>query len=552
MKRYYFSLTVLFLLLANACTPKSGPTGEPVSPVTGLPQGTDGYPWWNDTVFYEIFVRSFYDSDGDGIGDFNGIIEKLDYLNDGDPNTDTDLGITGIWLMPIFPSPSYHGYDVTDYYAVNPDYGTMEDFQRLLDEAHTRGIRVIIDMVLNHTSSEHPWFVEARRDPNSPKRDWYVWSETEPSYPGPWGQDAWHASIDGSYYYGIFWEGMPDLNCANPEVTAEIHAVTRFWLEEVGVDGFRLDAARYLVEDGTIQADTPATHAWWENYRLVYKSSNPDSLTVGEVWTDLGGMSEYVQGDELDLAFEFDLADAFISSALNGTALSANGQLKLSTKIIPDMAFAPFLTNHDQERTMTLLNASVQKAQVAASMLLTAPGTPFIYYGEEVGMQGSKPDEDIRRPMQWSGQLYAGFTTGVPWRPPGTDWQVYNVANETRDPESLLSHYLDLIAIRNQHAALRVGETSVIRSTNSALYAILRTSLEETILVIINLSGSAVSNYSLSLDESPLGAGTYRSYSLMGPDSSAKPAISSDGGFTDYTPLSKIQPYTTIILQLGQ
>jgi alpha-amylase len=552
MNRSLIISMALFLLLASACTPKGGPTGEPVSPVTGLPQGTDGYTWWNDTVFYEIFVRSFYDSDGDGIGDFNGIIEKLDYLNDGDPDTGTDLGVTGIWLMPIFPSPSYHGYDVTDYYAVNPDYGTMEDFQRLLDETHARGIRVIIDMVLNHTSSEHPWFVEARRDPNSPKRDWYVWSDTDPGFPGPWGQDVWYPSIDGTYYYAMFWEGMPDLNYNNPEVTSEMDAVTRFWLDEVGVDGFRLDAARYLIEDGTVQADTPATHAWWENYRLVYKASNPDSFTIGEVWTDIGGMSEYVQGDELDMAFEFDLASALINSALKGSALSATGQLKLSTKLIPDMAFAPFLTNHDQERTTTLLNASVPKAQVAASMLLTAPGAPFIYYGEEVGMQGSKPDEDIRRPMQWSGQLYAGFTTGVPWRPPGTDWQIYNVAHETRDPDSLLSHYRNLIAIRNQHAALRVGETSVIRSTNSALYTILRTSQEETILAIINLSGSAVSNYSLSLDESPLESGTYRSYSLIGPDSLAKLAISSDGGFTDFTPLSKIQPYTTIILQLGK
>ncbi len=552
MRRLFFLLAIICLLGFNSCTPAGGPIGEPVSPITGLPQGTDGYPWWNDTVFYEIFVRSFYDSNGDGIGDFNGIIEKLDYLNDGDPATDTDLGITGIWLMPIFPSPSYHGYDVTDYYSVNPDYGTLDDFKRLLEEAHARGIRVIIDMVLNHTSSEHPWFTEARQDPNSPKRDWYIWSDTDPAYAGPWGQDVWYPSTDGTYYYAMFWEGMPDLNYNNPEVTAEMENVTRFWLEEVGVDGFRLDAARHLIEDGTNQADTPATHTWWENFRPVYKAANPDAMAVGEVWTDLGAIVEYVQGDELDLAFEFDLAETFISSALAGISQPVNGQLKLSYKLIPNMAFAPFLTNHDQDRTMTILNGNLEAAQVAASMLLTAPGVPFIYYGEEVGMQGSKPDENIRRPMQWSGQSNAGFTTGIPWRAPGSDWQVFNVANETRDPDSLFSHYRDLIALRNQHAALRVGETYIIRSTNSALYAVLRISQGESILVIVNLGSSTVNNYKLSLDESSLGEGTYLVFNLMGPESTAKLKVAEDGGFMNYTPLARIQPYTTCILQLGK
>jgi len=204
------ALTIL--LLASFLTSCLPAVSTEVSPAPTA----DGNPWWNDAVFYEIFVRSFNDSNGDGIGDFNGITEKLDYLNDGDPNTTADLGVTGIWLMPIFPSPSYHGYDVTDFYGVNPQYGTMEDFKKLLAEAHKRGIRIIIDMALNHTSDQHPWFKEAKKDVNSKYRDWYIWSETDPNYKGPWNERVWHPSTTG-FYYGIFEAFMPDLNYNNPK-----------------------------------------------------------------------------------------------------------------------------------------------------------------------------------------------------------------------------------------------------------------------------------------------------------------------------------------------
>jgi glycosidase len=205
---------LLFVSLLMGCaSPTPTPTAPPatITP-TATPDpyaGTEGFRWWNDTVFYEIFVRSFRDSDGDGIGDFNGIIEKLDYLE--------GLGIRGIWLMPINPSPSYHGYDVTDYYAVNPDYGTLEDFKRLLEEAHKRDIKIIIDFVMNHTSSKHPWFQQALT-PGSPYHDWYVWSETDPGTLGPWGAKAWYRASNGQYYYAIFWDQMPDLNYENPAV----------------------------------------------------------------------------------------------------------------------------------------------------------------------------------------------------------------------------------------------------------------------------------------------------------------------------------------------
>ncbi len=199
-------------------------------------------------MFYEVFVRSFADSDGDGIGDLRGLTDRLDYLNDGDPSTNDDLGVTGLWLMPIAGSPSYHGYDVTDYEAVEPDYGTAEDFRAFMAAAHERGIAVIVDLVLNHTSIDHPWFQDART-PGSEHDDWYVWSTTGVPFAGPGGRRIWHKDGD-RWYYGFFWEGMPDLNVANPEVEAALDDVARFWLEDMGVDGFRLDAARHLIEDG--------------------------------------------------------------------------------------------------------------------------------------------------------------------------------------------------------------------------------------------------------------------------------------------------------------
>jgi len=300
----------LFLALVGACvSPSAEPTRSsataaptattkaptPVSTTQVKPAGTAVGPfWWNDSVFYEIFVHSFYDSDGDGIGDLNGLVEKLDYLNDGDPATTDDLGITGLWLMPIAQSPSYHGYDVADYCAVDDEYGTNEDFRRLVDEVHRRGIRVIIDLVLNHTSSKHPWFQSARDDVNSPYRDFYIWSEQDPGYKGPWGAQAWHRSATG-YYYGVFWEGMPDLNYDNPAVTAEMEEVIRFWLEDMGADGFRLDAVKHLIEEDRSQENTPATHEWLRGFYVFYKETNPDAMTVGEVWsstTESGGRGQ--------------------------------------------------------------------------------------------------------------------------------------------------------------------------------------------------------------------------------------------------------------------
>ena len=249
---------LLFLpLLFNQCGKESPSTQEER---TETPEEIDissisTDPWWDDAVFYEIFVRSFYDSDGDGIGDLRGIIEKLDYLNDGNPNTTNDLGVTGLWLMPIFPSPSYHGYDVTDYRDINPDYGTMADFRALVEAAHARGIKVIIDFVGNHTSDQHPWFQSSAA--NTAKRDWYLWNTFKPDYRGPWGQEVWHER-NNNYYYGIFWGGMPDLNYNTPAVTNEIKDIVRYWYNDIGVDGFRIDAVKHWIE-GKPARNTPAT-----------------------------------------------------------------------------------------------------------------------------------------------------------------------------------------------------------------------------------------------------------------------------------------------------
>ena len=532
-----------------ATTPLANPTKTPDSLPATSTANPSSKTWWVDTVFYEIFVRSFYDSDGDGIGDFNGIIAKLDYLNDGDLSTDSDLGVTGIWLMPIFPSPSYHGYDVTDYYSVNPEYGTLDEFKTLVAEAHRRGIRIIIDLVINHTSDQHPWFQAAKEDINSPYRDWYIWNQTDPHYLGPWGQRVWHSSTTG-FYYGLFEAFMPDLNYKNPEVTAEMTKVYAFWLKNVGVDGFRLDAAKHLIESGREQQHTNATHEWYQSMYPVYKEMKPDALTVGELFGDnLNVASEYIQNKEFDLFFNFQLADAFIRSARLEKANITGYTIELSNKSIADLQYAPFLTNHDQNRIMSQVWSNVGKAKVAASLLITSPGTPFLYYGEEIGMEGTKPDEDIRKPMQWSADEDAGFTTGTPWRAPDPSFVEVNVEAESADPQSLLSHYRSLIHFRAEHSALRTGEYYAVDASVPDVYAALRKDDKEILLVLINLSREPVSDVRLTSGDPILTETTYTAETLFG-SGEAKPANVEQGILQDYRPISGMDPYSTVILRL--
>jgi alpha-amylase len=540
-------IVVMFIpgCVAPARLQTSTPTTE--GALTPFPPG---YPWWRDSVGYEIFVRSFYDSNGDGIGDFNGITQKLDYLNDGDPSTATDLGISTMWLMPIFPSPSYHGYDVTDYYSVNPQYGTMDDFKRLILEAHKRGIKVVMDMVLNHTSDQHPWFKDAKSSTTSQYRDWYIWSETDPGYKGPWGEEVWHASRSG-YYYGIFESGMPDLNYTNPEVTNQMEEVTRFWLEDVGVDGFRLDAAKHLIEKKRVQENTTATHDWFQQYRGFYKKINPNAITIGELFgNNLAVVDSYTNGDQFDLAFNFELASAFVQSAKSGSALPALGALNSTNKILESSQYSPFLTNHDQNRVISELEGNRNKAKVAASLLLTSPGMPFIYYGEEIGMEGMKPDENIRRPMQWNAEQNGGFSTSTPWRQPDSKFKFVNVDAENIDPTSLLSHYRNLIQLRNTHPALQSGDFNIIKSKNASIFSSLRSSGDDSILTLINMSGAPVSEYGLSLGESSMTEGVFQITPLLGSSTINELKTNSDGGFDEFKPVDELQPYETIILQL--
>jgi glycosidase len=547
----FTKLLLIAILVTTGCNSLQSPSQSITPTLQVEPPIPPGYPWWNETVGYEIFVRSFYDSDGNGIGDFNGITNKLDYLNDGDPKTTTDLGVTTIWLMPIFPSPSYHGYDVLDYYSVNPQYGTMDDFRVLLEEAHKRDIKVVIDMVLNHTSDQHPWFKEAKKDVTSAYRDWYIWSETDPGYKGPWNQDVWHPSLTG-YYYGIFEAFMPDLNYSNPEVTAEMANVAKFWLEEVGVDGFRLDAAKHLIENKRIQENTSATHEWFQEYRNVYKKINPNAITIGELFgNNLASVDSYTNGDQFDLAFNFDLASAMIQSAKSGSALPALGSLYATDKILEPQQYSPFLTNHDQNRVMSTLEGNRNKAKVAASLLLTSPGMPFIYYGEEIGMEGMKPDENIRRPMQWNAEEFGGFTSGTPWKAPDSKYKFINVELQNNDPDSLLSHYRNLIQLRNAHPALQTGDFEIVKSKNTNVFASLRSNNDESLIIVVNMSGVPVSDYELSITDSDMKSGEKQIIPLMGASEQATHIVDQSGGFAGFKPLEEIPPYSTLIYFLA-
>lgn len=445
--------------------------------------------WWNNTVFYEVFVRSFYDANGDGRGDLQGLIAKLDYLNDGDSTTHSDLGITGLWLMPINPSPSYHGYDVTDYYGINPQYGSMADFKELLTEAHKRGIKVIVDFVMNHSGSTHPWFVKSNNNV-SPYRDFYRWNSNNPAVTGPWGQNVWHSGKSG-YYYGVFYNGMPDLNYENPAVTDSMFNCAKYWLKTVGVDGFRLDAVKFIFEEGSTLEDSPKTFDFWENFNTAIKSVAPNAFAVGEAWTSTSTVKKYQTNNRLDYCFEFDLASNLLNAANNGNASSLRNHLNTVYNGFPHLQWGSFLTNHDQNRVMDVLGGNVQKAKLAASLLLTIPGIPYLYYGEEIGMFGQKPDEDIRLPMQWSNGKNAGFSSGTAWRAPHKTYTQYNVAAQDFDDSSMLNHYRKFIGLRNQISALRTGNYASLPTENNAVMSFVRYTQSDTVFVISNTSAIA-------------------------------------------------------------
>lgn len=538
------------------------PTAELVAAATPVAAGDAAEvqgAWWNDAVFYEVFVRSFQDSDGDGVGDLQGLIDRLDYLNDGDPTTTDDLGVTGIWLMPVAQSPSYHGYDTTDYYTVEEDYGSNEDFQRLIEEAHRRGIKVIVDLVLNHTSTEHPWFVDSASSPDAEKRDWYIWSPTDDGSRAPWsgGGPVWHKRGD-EYYFAMFWEGMPDLNYRNPEVTAEMQNVARFWLDKMGADGFRLDAVRHLVEEGTRYSGAPATHEWLAGFDDFVDTVDPDALTVGEVWDTTSQAASYVQGDEVDLVFEFELAEGIVRSVQQGKPTATSKELAALLAAYPTGQFATFLTNHDQPRVATTLFKDPEGNKLAATALLTLPGVPFIYYGEEIGVTGNKPDEKIRTPMQWSDAANAGFSSGQPWQPVNQGFEQLNVAAQDGDPASQLNLYRRLIHLRTDHPALLRGVFIPVESSCPSTLAFLRQAPAgdadapdgQTMLVVLNFDRKGEQEgctFSYSGDALP--AGTYQMRDLLN-DGDAAPLAVTAAGFQAYAPLPSLAARAGHILLL--
>ncbi|MBN1582272.1 MAG: alpha-amylase [Anaerolineae bacterium] len=547
MKRH--QVVLVFILLALALTACKSKVPEVVVIPPPMPEEA-GPSWWNDRIFYEVFVRSFQDSDGDGTGDLQGLIDRLDYLNDGDPEGGDDLGVTGLWLMPVAESPSYHGYDVVDYKTVEQDYGNNETFKLLMEEAHKRGIVVIVDLVINHTSNQHAWFQDAARGPDAQHRDWYVWSNEPQSYLGPWGQSVWYKR-GGAYYYAIFWQGMPDLNYRTQAVTDEMYSATRFWLEEMGVDGFRMDAIRHLIEDGQQQENTTETHQWLQAYHRFYKSLSPQAITVGEVWTRSEDVVPYV-GNEMDICFEFDLASAILDGVRGGGAFTLASVVQKTAKLYPPNQYATFLTNHDQNRAMSQLGNDPAKAKAAASIYLTLPGVPFLYYGEEIGLTGEKPDENLRTPMHWAGDAGAGFTTGTAWQRINTDYQDKNVANQLGDADSLLNHYRALIRLRSAFAALRSGEIANVSSEARSVIAYLRHSETEAILVVHNLGNVAVDEYALSIRASPIAPGTYAAYELLAEREGADLAVGETGAFADYEPLPALEPLQSVVIFLSR
>lgn len=490
-----FTYTLLYLTLAfilNACNEQN--MNESESP-TEFPSA----------VAYEIFIQSFADSNGDGIGDIKGATLKLDYLQ--------DLGVKAVWLMPIMPSPSYHKYDVTDYKAIHPDYGTMKEFKFFVIEAHKRGIKVIIDMIINHTSSEHSWFKQAAADMDSPYREYYVWADkdsiADQIAKKEITQDSdnirqWHTVDDdeeAEHYYGFFYGGMPDLNFDSEKVREEIIGIGRFWLEDVGVDGFRLDAAKHIFPDERIED----SYEWWKYYWDEMQSIKPDVYLVGEVWAPSGIVKEFAKG--FPALFNFDLAGSIQQSVIQQKHIAATiegpewvnlknenlvarliEQRKMLKEVNPDYHDAIFLSNHDQNRVMSNFKGNSAKAKLAASILLTLPGSPYIYYGEEIGMLGKKPDEHIREPFLWGGRNQDYLRTS--WIKPkfSTDAKVDPVNLQVQDKNSILNHYKKMIALRNTHSVLNKGEIGLLALNNDYLMPFIRTYKEDTLKVIHNLS----------------------------------------------------------------
>jgi maltose alpha-D-glucosyltransferase / alpha-amylase len=489
--------------------------------------------WYKDAIIYQIHVRSFYDSNGDGIGDFQGIAQRLDYVQ--------ELGANTIWLMPFFPSPLRDdGYDISDYRSVHPSYGTLEDFRTFLDTAHNLGIRVIIEMVLNHTSDQHPWFQESRSSRDNPRRDWYVWNDSDTVYRGTriifldtelsnWGWDP----VSKQYYWHRFFSHQPDLNWDNPAVRAEMWNIMKFWLD-MGVDGFRLDAVPYLIErEGTNCENLPETHDIIRELRRKVDEEFPGTLLLAEANQWPADLRPYFgNGDEFHMAFHFPLMPRMFMGLRLEDRKPITEILQQTPDIPPTCQWCLFLRNHDEltlemvtdverdymydvyatdkamrlnlgirRRLAPLLDNDRRRIELMNGMLLSMPGTPIIYYGDEIGMGDNIYLGDrngVRTPMQWSAGWNGGFSTADPERlysPPILNpvygYPAVNVLSQKRTDHSLFSWMKHIIKVRRSTPVFGSGSIEFLYPANHRVLAYIRKLGKETVLVVNNLSNAA-------------------------------------------------------------
>lgn len=465
-----------------------------------LPQDDKSVAKWPYGVKYEIFVLSYADGDGDGKGDFKGLTDRLDEIK--------DLGVNGLWLMPIMPSDTYHKYHVTDYTNIDPDYGTVADFKKFINEAHARDIRVITDFVINHTGNNHPWFLDAQKSKNSRYRDYYVWASKDSIrsdlYKKAKALDSdnirkWHpvnGDTTAEHYYGYFNGLCPDLNLDNPRVREEILSIAKFWLQELKVDGFRMDAAKHIFPDERAQDN----HAFWVWFKTEMERIKPDVYLVGEVWSESKEVAPYLDG--LPSLFNFDLGYAITDVARAGRdslrLVERYKQIRDYYKSVTnDYLDATFIRNHDQTRLLTELGGDIRRAKMAAALLMTMPGTPYVYYGEEIGMLGDKlstyedqfgPDAFVREPYVWDSGKSDKMQTSWERARYSTDKTVVPYWTQRNDPESLLSFYRDLIRFRNSRAALTYGEIDHLGMHIEEIVGFSRKHQNEELLVLHNVS----------------------------------------------------------------
>ena len=440
-------------------------------------------------TYYEIFPYSFYDSDGDGIGDINGITKQLDYLNDGDTATTSDLGVEGIWLMPIMQSPSYHKYNVADYMTVDEAYGTNEDFKKLLEEAHKRHISVIIDLVINHTSRQHEWYQKAMEELKAGKTDGYAeyYHFKENNNAGGWR----HTGFEKWYYEAQFDSDMPDLNLQNPKVREEIEKIVKYWLD-LGVDGFRLDAV-YWYESEIGTDESIADLKWLYDYAKTVKS---DVYMVGECWKESSTIKQFYESG-VDSFFNFTMQGA--TGEIN-TDVGKHNAYKFVDYIQswqeriresnPEAIDSPFLSNHDTARSAGYIEGETRK-RLNAALYLTSPGTPYVYYGEEIEMEGYNNDPDKRRGMYWSASDSTGYVSKVPGASNDKEKPAKSVEEAQQDKESLLNFYKRVIALRNQNPEIARGTIKTVELDNKSRCAYVSEYNGSKVMVLYNLGDSA-------------------------------------------------------------